>query len=64
MANGLTNHEAVTRKRERFDLRRDPDNTWTVYDIFSGLVVVVGGVLMAQQSVDVAFYVVDKRPGP
>jgi hypothetical protein len=47
-------------KRERFDIRRELDDTWTVYDIFSGIVVSVGGVLMMDLNVDVAFYVLDE----
>jgi hypothetical protein len=47
-------------KRERFDLRRECDDTWTVYDIFSGLTVIIGDVHLTDLNVDVAFYVVDE----
>lgn len=60
MAHDFAHLSSTASRRERFDLRREPDNTWTVYDIFSGLVVSVGGVFMMELNVDVAFYVVDE----
>ena len=60
LAHDFANQASKSSKRERFDLRREPDDTWIVYDIFSGLVVNVGGVFMMDLNVDVAFYVVDE----
>lgn len=60
MPRNFVNNISTTGKRERFDIRREPDNTWTVYDIFSGLVVSVSGVFLMDLNVDVAFYLVDE----
>lgn len=59
----LADHSAnrsTTIKRERFDVRLEADETWTIYDIFSGLVVSVGGVLLMELELDTAFYLVDE----
>jgi hypothetical protein len=44
---------------DRFDVRLEHDDTWTVYDIFSGLPVRLDDMVMIKTTAEASFYLVD-----
>lgn len=44
---------------QRFDIRREPDGSWTVYDVFTGATVAVSGSPMTGLDVEEADDLVD-----
>jgi hypothetical protein len=40
--------------QQRYDLRRKPDGTWTVFDVFAGLPVVEDGVPLVDMPMEEA----------